>query len=163
MSTLYELTGQYLELLEMLEEDDGTEEQVIRDTLEGIDGELEIKADNYAKIIRELSEEAKKFEAEKKRLEARQTTLENRVKLLKENLFFAMKETGKTKFKTDLFYFGIQKNGGSQPIEIIPDVPIPAEYCRMEPNNTKIRKALEAGEDLPFALLLERGEHLRIR
>lgn len=163
MNTLYELTGQYLELLEMLEEDDGTDEQVIRDTLEGIDGELEIKADNYAKIIRELSEEAKKFEAEKKRLEARQTTLENRVKLLKENLFFAMKETGKTKFKTDLFSFGIQKNGGAQPIEIIPDVPIPAEYCRMEPNNTKIRKALEAGEELPFALLLERGEHLRIR
>ena len=163
MSTLYELTGQYLELLEMLENDDGTEEQVIRDTLEGIDGELEIKADNYAKIIRELSEEAKKFEAEKKRLEARQTTLENRVKLLKDNLFFAMKETGKTKFKTDLFSFGIQKNGGVQPMELIPDIPIPEEYCRMEPDNTKIREALAAGKNLPFAQLKERGEHLRIR
>lgn len=58
MNTLYELTGQYLELLEMLENDDGTEEQVIRDTLEGIDGELEIKADNYAEIIPELGKEA---------------------------------------------------------------------------------------------------------
>ena len=114
-------------------------------------------------IIRELSEEAKKFEAEKKRLEARQTTLENRVKLLKDNLFFAMKETGKTKFKTDLFSFGIQRNGGVQPIEIIPDIPVPAEYCRMEPNITTIRKALESGKNLPFAHLLERGEHLRIR
>lgn len=163
MSTLYELTGQYLELLEMLEEDDGTEEQVIRDTLEGIDGELEIKADNYAKIIRELSEEAKKFEVEKKRLEARQTTLENRVKILKDSLFCAMKETGKTKFKTDLFSFGIQRNGGVQPMEIIPGIPVPAEYCRMEPDSAKIREALAAGETLPFAQLKERGEHLRIR
>ena len=163
MNTLYELTGQYLELLEMLENDDGTEEQVIRDTLEGIDGELEIKADNYAKIIRELSEEAKKFDAEKRRLEARQATLENRVKLLKNNLFFAMKETGKTKFKTDLFSFGIQKNGGIQPMKLIPDIPVPAEYCRMEPDNMKIREALEAGKNLPFAQLEERGEHLMIR
>ena len=163
MSTLYELTGQYLELLEMLEEDDGTEEQVIRDTLEGIDGELEIKADNYAKIIRELSEEAKKFETEKKRLEARQAMLENRVKMLKDNLFRTMKETGKTKFKTDLFSFGIQRTGGVQPMEIIPDIPVPAEYCRMEPDSTKIREALAAGKNLPFAQLLERGEHLRIR
>lgn len=163
MSALYELTGQYLELLEMLEEDDGTDEQIIRDTLEGIDGELEIKADNYAKIIRELSEEAKKFETEKRRLEERQTTLENRVKILKDSLFCAMKETGKTKFKTDLFSFGIQRNGGAQPIEIVPDTYIPPQYCRMEPDNAKIREALNAGERLPFAKLVERGEHLRIR
>lgn len=163
MSTLYELTGQYLDLLEMLEEDDGTDEQVIRDTLEGIDGELEIKADNYAKIIRELSEEAKKFESEKKRLEARQITLENRVKMLKDDLFRAMKETGKTKFKTDLFSFGIQKNGGMQPIEIVPDATVPEEYCRMEPDSAKIREALSFGKELSFARFMERGEHLRIR
>lgn len=163
MNALYELTGEYLQLLEMLEEDDRADEQVILDTLEGIEGELEIKADNYAKIIRELSAEAKKFEVEKKRLEARQATLENRAKMLKDNLFCAMKETGKVKFKTDLFSFGIQKNGGVQPMRLIPDVPVPAEYCRMEPDNAKIREALAAGKELPFAQLLERGEHLRIR
>ena len=162
MSTLYELTAEYMQLLQMLE-DPEEDERVIMDTIEGVDYELEIKADNYAKIIRELSEEAKKFEAEKKRLEMRQTTLENRVKMLKDNLFRAMKETGKTKFKTELFSFGIQRNGGTQPMEIIPDVPVPAEYCRMEPDNAKIREALTAGKNLPFAQLLERGEHLRIR
>ena len=162
MSTLYELTAEYMQLLQMLE-DPEEDERVIMDTIEGVDYELEIKADNYAKIIRELSEEAKKFEAEKKRLEMRQTTLENRVKMLKDNLFRAMKETGKTKFKTELFSFGIQRNGGTQPMEIIPDVPVPAEYCRMEPDNVKIREALTAGKNLPFAQLLERGEHLRIR
>ena len=51
MSTLYELTGQYMDLMEMAEEADP---DVLRDTLEGIEGEIEDKADNYAKVIRTL-------------------------------------------------------------------------------------------------------------
>ena len=40
MSTLYEITGQYLALYEMLESADELEMKVITDTLEGMDGEL---------------------------------------------------------------------------------------------------------------------------
>lgn len=163
MSSLYELTGEYMQLLEMLEESDNLEEQVIKDTLEGIDGELEIKADGYAKIIRELEAEAKKFEEESKRLTDRCSTLKNRVKLLKEHLFRSMQITGKTKFKTDLFSFAIQKNGGVCPMEIKPDMDIPEEYLRKEPDNEKIRQTLNAGTELPFAVLKEREWHLRIR
>ena len=57
MSSLYELKSEYLQLKEMLE-DDSIDEQVILDTMEGIDYEIEIKADNYAKIIKELEGEA---------------------------------------------------------------------------------------------------------
>lgn len=163
MSTLYEITGQYLQLLEMLEEEDNLEEQVVKDTLEGIDGELEIKADGYARIIRELDAEAVKYEEEKKRLEERGNTLRNRSRILKEHLYNSMKLTGKTKFKTNLFSFGIQKNGGLQPMEIVPDVIIPDEYLKKEPDNTKIREAIKEGKSLPFAVLKERGDHLVIR
>lgn len=163
MSTLYEITGEYLQLLEMLEDADELEEQVIKDTLGGIEGELEIKADGYARIIKELTAEAKKYEDEKKRLEARQSAFENRAKILKDHLFETMKITGKEKFKTDLFSFGIQKNGGLQPLEIVPDATIPDEYVKKEPDNEKIRAALKEGKVLPFAELKERGEHLRIR
>ena len=163
MSTLYEITGQYLQLLEMLEEEDNLEEQVVKDTLEGIDGELEIKADGYARIIRELDAEAVKYEEEKKRLEERGNTLRNRRRILKEYLYNSMKLTGKTKFKTNLFSFGIQKNGGLQPMEIVPDVIIPDEYLKKEPDNTKIREAIKEGKSLPFAVLKERGDHLVIR
>lgn len=62
MSTLYEITGQYLALYEMLESADELEMKVITDTLEGMDGELEEKADAYAKIMTELDAEAAKFE-----------------------------------------------------------------------------------------------------
>ena len=71
MSTLYEITGQYLELYEMMESADELEMKVIEDTLDGMDGELEEKAENYALIMAELDAEAAKFEKEADRLAAR--------------------------------------------------------------------------------------------
>lgn len=163
MSTLYEITGDYMRLLEMFEEDEDIDEQTFKDTLESIDGDFEDKADNYARIIRELHAESEKYAAEVVRMQKRMGTLSNNEKRLKQHLYDSMKATGKLKFKTDLFSFGIQKNGGLQPIEIIPDVTIPDEYCNKEPDNAKIREALKNGAELPFAVLKERGEHLSIR
>lgn len=162
MSTLYELTGDYLNLLGWLEDEENLEDAVVKDTLEGIEGALEDKAENYAKIIKELTAEAKKFEEEKKRLEERQKALENRAALLKKNLYNSMKLTGKIKFKTELFSFGIQKNGGLQPIEI-DAVNVPDEYMKKEPDGTKIRIALKEGKELPFVTVKEYGDHLVIR
>lgn len=163
MSTLYELTGAYLLLLEMMDDVDNYDSQAVIDTLEGIDGELEIKAENYAKIIKEISAEAAKYAEEKERLAARQAALENRAKILKDNLYNAMKVTGKVKFKTGLFSFGIQKNGGLQPLEVKEGAKIPDEYLKKEPDIMKIRVALKEGKELPFAELKERGDHLVIR
>lgn len=163
MSTLYEITGEYLQLLEMLENTEDIYDQVIKDTLEGINGEFEIKADSCAKIIKELTAEAKKFEEEKKRLEERQLVIEHRRDAVKKHLYESMKLTGKLKFKTGLFSFGIQKNGGLQPLEIIPDADVPDEYMKKEPDNGKIREALKEGKELSFAILKERGDHLVIR
>lgn len=50
MATLYELTEEYRQLLEMME-DDTVDPEVLQDTLEGVDGEIEAKADNCAKEI----------------------------------------------------------------------------------------------------------------
>ncbi len=162
MSTLYEITGEYLTLLEWLEDEENIEDSAIMDTIKAIDEDLEDKADNYAKIIKELKAEAKKFEAEKKRLEDRQKAMENRAKLLNKHLYDSMKLTGKTKFKTGLFSFGIQKNGGLQPIEIDAKN-VPDEYMFKEPDNAKIRQALKEGKELPFVTLKEYGDHLVIR
>lgn len=163
MSTLYEITGDYLRLLEMLEEEESIDPQAFKDTLEGIEGEFEIKADGYARVLKELVAEAGKYDAEIQRMTARRDSLNNRSKMLKQHLYESMKATGKLKFKTDLFSFGIQKNGGLQPLEILPDVEIPDKYLHKEPDNTKIREALKKGAELPFAVLKERGEHLSIR
>lgn len=163
MSTLYEITGDYLRLLEMLGEEDNLDPQAFKDTLEGIEGEFEIKADGYARVLKELAFEKEKFKAEIERMTAKMNVITNNSARLRQHLFDSMKATGKTKFKTDLFSFNIQKNGGLQPMEIVPDMEIPDEYCRKEPDNTKIREALKNGAELPFAVLKERGEHLSIR
>lgn len=160
MSNLYKLTSNYEQVMNLLYEEE-IDEQMILDTLESIEGDIEDKADGYAKIIKELLGDVDNIKAEKQRLEARQKSFENRAKFLKDNLQNTMQQLGKTKFKTELFSFGIQKNGGKQALTI--DGEIPDTYKKLVEDTEKIRKALESGEKLNFAHLEERGESLRIR
>ncbi|MBQ3413967.1 MAG: siphovirus Gp157 family protein [Clostridia bacterium] len=163
MSRLYELKENYKQIAEMLYEEE-IDEQMILDTLESIESEIEDKADNYAVIIKELLADAEICKQEKARLEARQKSFEGRAKFLKDKLEETMRETGKTKFKTAKFSFGIQKNGGLAPLWIDEDYSnIPQKYLKVEPDNTKIRQALDGGENIFFAHYEERGESLRIR
>lgn len=162
MSNLYQLTNNYETVLNMLYDED-VDEQMILDTLESIEGEIEDKADNYAKIIKELEAKANARKEEAKRLTSTAKTFENRAKTLKSNLFNAMKETGKTKFATNLFSFNIAKNGGKRSLTI--DGEVPEEYTKtvIENDTDKIRQVLESGENLPFAHLEPRGESLKIK
>ena len=159
---LYEITGNYLAVLDMLDNPEA-DEQMILDTLESIEGELEDKAENYAKIIKNLEALADSRKEEAKRLTESAKTLENKVTYLKNNLYNSMKATGKTKFNTNLFNFNIVKNGGKQPLEITGDVPEEFTKTITEADNDKIRQFLEEGNNLPFAHLKERGESLRIK
>ena len=134
MKSLYELKGQYLELLSMMEE--GADEETIKDTLEGIEGEIEVKADNYARIIRQLESDANGLKTEIERMTDRKRALENHVSYLKNNLQDAMILTGKEKFKTELFSFGIQNN---VPSVVIDDpTSIPSEF--LIPQEPKVDK-----------------------
>ena len=162
MSKLYELTNNYEQVLSMIYDED-VDEQMILDTLESIEGEIEDKADGYAKIIKELEVQRDARKAESKRLSDSAKVFDNRVNSLKQNLFNAMKQTGKTKFATDLFTFNIAKNGGKQALTIDGDVP--EEYTKtiIENDTDKIRADLEAGKELPFAHIEPRGESLRIK
>lgn len=152
MSNLYELNQNYEKVLNMLYDED-IDEQMVFDTLESIEGEIEDKADGYAKIIKELEAKRDARKVEAKRLTENAKVFDNRVNALKQNLFNTMKSTGKTKFATDLFSFNIAKNGGKQALTIDGDVP--EEYTKtiIENDTDKIRADLEAGKELPFAHL----------
>lgn len=162
MANLYELTSNYQHVFDMLSQED-VDEQMIEDTLESIEGEIEDKADNYAKIISELEAKVAIRKAESKRLAESAKVYENRIKKLKANLFDSMKNVGKLKFSTDLFNFSIVQNGGKCPLKI--DGEVPEEYKKtiLEDDTDKIREFLEAGNKLPFAHLESRGESLRIK
>lgn len=159
MATIYELKAQYMELLEMMK-DPEVDPEVLRDTMEGLTGELEDKAEGYIVVSKELEGEAVKFEKEMERLAKIVDSLRNNMNRIKQTLFATMQETGIKKLQTEHFKLAIQKNGGMQPLKITGEVPI--EYCRLEPDNKKIRDALKDG-NLDFAHLEERGEHLSIR
>lgn len=162
MKNLYELTSDWNKVANMLYDED-VDEKMVLDTLESIEGDIEDKANGYAKIIKELEAKAKARKEEAKRLSDSSKTFENKVKFLKQILFNSMKETGKTKFTTNLFSFNIAKNGGKQALTI--DGEVPEEYTKtvIENDTDKIRQALENGKNLPFAHLEPRGESLRIR
>lgn len=160
--TLYELTEDYMNLLELAEDPD-IDEQAFVDTLEGIEGALEDKADGYAKVIRTLEGDAAACDAESKRLRNKKQTIENNIKRMKKALQYAMETTGKTKFKTPLFSFGIQKNGYS--VSILDESKIPDKYLiPQEPQVDKraIVADLKGGEQYSWAELVQ-TKSLRIR
>lgn len=171
---LYELTEEFLQVLNMLEDED-VDEQIIQDTLESIESEIEDKADGYAKIIKTLEADVDGIQKENDRLTARKKTYENRIKWLKQNLEMCMRTTGKKKFTTDLFSFNIQKNGGKRKLTIDVDVEnIPEEYRIKQPdavNGDKLREYLKEngleGQDgslnCEWCHLEPQGESLRIR
>lgn len=161
MITLYEMNKEWQNVFEMLLDPEIPEEAVF-DTIEMIEADMDTKADSYAKIIKSMDGDTAQIDTEIKRLQERKTSISNRQKALKQRLFDTMKATGRTKFKTALFSFNIQKNGGKSPVDITAEVP--AEWLKPgDPDKDKIRAYLESGHDLPFAVLMERGESLRIR
>lgn len=162
---LYEIAEEYAALLDMFD-DEEVDEQTLRDTLEAINVEFEDRADNYAKIIQMLTASAAVLKVEEERLYARRKRLENRSLWLKKELEANMRFVGKTKFRTDLFSFNIQKNGGLAPLVIdgaIED--IPGRFLIPQPpvvNNDAVRKLLDE-KQVEWAHLEPRGESLRIR
>lgn len=160
--TLYDLTGEYMELLTMMEDPD-VDPEVLQDTLEAVGGEIEDKAEGYVCVAKELEAEADKFDKEIERLIKNRDSLRNNAKRVKATLLSAMDLIDKPKLTTEHFRVSIARNGGLQPMKITGDVPEEYLIYKPEPDNKKIREALDNGLALDFAHLEERGRHLNIR
>lgn len=165
MSTLYELTAEYLQLLEWAEDPD-IDPQVIDDTMECLSGDIEDKADAYARVIAQMEYDAAAIKAEYDRLALRKKRIDNSIDRMKNSLKTAMILTNKTKFKTDLFSFNIQKNPPKVVIDQEDVFSIPEEYLEYQlpvVNKQKIKDDLKAGKDLEGIAHLEQTEGLRIK
>lgn len=163
--TLYELTEEYRQLLDMASDPD-TDPETLADTMEMISAELTDKADAYAVIMRQLAGDMDTIKGEIDRLTARRTAIANNIERMKQNLQNAMLATGRTKFKTTLFSFGIQKNPPSVVMETEDPARIPEAYRIPQPDKVDkkaIKDALKAGADLSGVAHLEQTEGLRIR
>lgn len=162
--SIYELTEDYMNLLAMAEDPD-IDEQAFMDTLEGIEGALEDKADGYAKVMKQLEANADGLEAEIKRLQERKSLMAKNVDRMKSTLQKMMETTGKEKFKTELFSFNIQNNPPSLVMDSEDIEVIPMEYLvPQDPkiDKTKIKADIKAGKEITFAHMVT-GRSLRIK
>ena len=161
---IYELTGQYklLENAVML----NPEDMSLQEELEKITDGIEIKAENYAKLIKNVEADIRVIRDEEIRLASRRAAKENFIKSLKTNLMWGMKETGKEKIKSELFSIAVSKNGGKVPITIdVEPEELPEEFQKItvEADKDALRDYIQETGDLSYAHLEERGEHLSIR
>ena len=166
---LYEITGELLALQELLENplDD---EDVLKDTLEAVQGEYEFKLESYCKVIKNLEADIVGIKAEVDRLSGKRKVLENNIDRLKKAMFESMTATNTPKVKGQLFTVAIQKNGGVIPINydkndknITANLPDHLVNIVKTPNLEAIRELLEAGKVVDGFTLGERGESIRIK
>lgn len=162
---LYELTADFLQLQTMLE-DPEMDSDAIEATMEDLEGAIEWKADNYAKVIRNMEGSLAAVKAEQERLQNKKTVLELGIKRLKEDLQAAMVSMGKRKIETDLFKFSIQKNGGADPVIVdVPTSELPDDLViiKEEPDKKAIAAYIKETGDITYAHFGDRGESLRIK
>lgn len=155
---LYELSLAFQDVQNM-----DLDPDVMKDTLDSIGGTFENKAENMAKLIRNLESDRLAYKEEEDRLKTKRQAVENKLEWLKTYLKDCMKLIGKTKFKSGMFNFSIQKNPVS--VNITDKKILPEDYLIPQPpkvNNTTLKKALKDGIEVPGAEL-KQTEGLRIR
>lgn len=138
----------------------------LADELLAADEAVEAKFDAYGQVIRSLLTKADGLEERIAALDARRVTASKTADRLKARLKDYMERKGLARVEGEWFRFRVQANGGVLPLVFDPDA-APAEgadFCRAvwEWDKEEIRRSLEAGHDLPFAHLGERGSNLRI-
>lgn len=155
---LYELSLAFQDVQNM-----DLDPEVMKDTLDSIEDAIESKAENIAKLVRNLESDVSAYKEEEDRLKTKRQATENKVKWLKTYLEDNMKLTGKTKFKSGMFNFSIQKNPAS--VNITDEKIIPEEFLIQQPpkvDKTSIKEILKRGIEVPGAEL-KQTEGLRIR
>jgi hypothetical protein len=165
---LYELTAQY-RALEALESSEDLPPEVIRDTLEGLEGQLQDKATNVALFIRNLESVADAIDEAAATMRARGTRLRARAQSLQDYLLFNMQAAGITKVESPYFTLQVKKNPPTVVIDsenMIPArfmrTPEPAPPPKPAPDKKAIADAIKAGEEVPGAHT-EQRERLEVK
>jgi hypothetical protein len=178
--SLYALTGQYNELYDLLtNNEEELDEEVIKDTLSAILGEIEVKSENYLKVIDRLDMEEYAADMQIKKWTAIKKLRTNGKKRMKSALAECMEQMGVKEIKAGDSIIKLVNNGGKQPImyrnalnskmsgDEVHIEDIPKEYRKVvvseDKDTDKIRQALEKGEKLDFCYLADRGKHITVK
>ena len=128
------------------------------DTLESIEGEFDMKAENIAVFIKEIKAEADMLKAEEQSLRKRRQTKERQIDSLKTYLLTQMQEIGKSKIDTQKALISIRNNAPSLVVDDELSFIRWAEqnndsllkYSMPEIRKSDVKKAVKAGDEIPF-------------
>ena len=161
LPSLFRLAEQHreLEALGTDEELDETGLQAIRDTLDGLTGDIEVKAASVAAVYLNMQAWAKAAQEASKALKERAARIEKRADALKEYMQMALETAGLTKIEGPEFTVSIRKNPPSVKIDpeadlgdewmVFPEPPPPT------PDKRKIGQALKDGAQIKGCSLVQ--------
>ncbi|MGJ0848295.1 siphovirus Gp157 family protein [Tissierella praeacuta] len=163
MFKLYELTEMYQNIWDLIG-DDEVDLEALEKALKDIEDNIEIKAENTAKLIKGIDADVEVIKAEEKRLADRRKALENKKEGIKTYLENHLRIMEIDKVKTPLFTVALQKNPPS--VNILDEKLIPKDYIKTVTTTSISKKDLL--EDLKQGLIidgveLKQTKSLRIR
>lgn len=151
MATLYELTGQFLDIYNL-----ELDEETKLDTLDSIDWQTdyENKVENYIKVIKNTEADVEARKNEIKRLTELNRSDERKNERMKEILKESMALTGHERVDTSLFKLSFRK---SEAVEV-DDLLLPEAYkvATYKPDKKRLKEDLKNGLEILGAELVER-------
>jgi hypothetical protein len=162
---LYELANGYRELLTLADSGDVPME-VIRDTLEGLQGDIEVKAVQVAKFALGLDATADQIDAAAKAMTERANRVRKRSEQIRAYLLLQMQMTGINKVECPEFTLAVRKT--PDVVQIMETAVIPPEYMVQppapapKPDKVALKAALKAGVEIP-GVYLQGGERLEVK
>lgn len=151
MSKLYEIANEYAEL-----SNSDMDAEMIADTLEGIAGEFEDKAENILAIIKNEQALELSLKAEAKNLSDRAKASANRVKSLKAYIASSMETMELKKLTAGVHALSVRK--GSQSVQIDDLEKLPPTFVEYETmikaDKNLIKEKLKLGESVEGATLV---------
>jgi hypothetical protein len=157
MTTLYNLTSQLEEIA-----NSDFDEETIKDTLEGLEGEFNGKVENIVKLRRNLESSVKSMDDEIARLAARKKVTANKIARLMDYLQSNMDARDIKSIPFDLFTVTNRK--GKDVVAVDNEDLLPDEYVKVKvsqsPDKVSLLKALKElgeGETIPGAHI-EKGK-----
>lgn len=153
---LYVLAGKYEQAFLKLA-DSELPDEVINDTLEGLEGELQEKMTSVGAFVRNLEASAEAIKSAETQMAARRKALENRADHIRAYLKHNMEKCGISKIDSPWFRLALQANPPSVVIDSIES--IPDDYMRQpEPpppvaDKKLIAQAIKDGFNVPGAHL----------
>lgn len=164
-TTLYQLVADYRHLQTL--EDPELPEDVVRDTLEGLEGEITVKATNVARFIANQEAFADAVEEAARAMAERAKRLRRRADHIRQYLLAQMQASGIERIEAPEFTLAIRKNPPSVIVDSVGE--LPDEYLappppppEPRPDKKLIAAAIRAGTPVPGAHL-EQSVRLEIK